>query len=286
MPRTPTTEQELRQLLATARTDGVTVHVAALIRHGEAVLLVASGGDGFLPTTWELPTALLLSGDTLPDVLDRAVSGCAGLELSRIGRYLDHHDRQHCDATTIRTFCLAVTVTDPTRTRRNALLGHQWIRIDELPPNLPDSTTAHSRYFVELAAGMPTTQFARQPPPLATALRAHARGLYPAEAATELLINHATWLHRADFIGRFVNIGVDFVDDTTPIAHIDWPAATAALNAGHLPCSAGEGRVLRLTVSLAHGIPIDLRDALTGLDPTNINLAAQAVRHTGGHRPT
>jgi hypothetical protein len=36
-------------------------------------------------------------------------------------------------------------------------------------------------------------------PPLAAALRACADGLYPAEAAAELLISHASWLCR-DFI--------------------------------------------------------------------------------------
>jgi hypothetical protein len=35
--------------------------------------------------------------------------------------------------------------------------------------------------------------------PLAAALRACADGFYPAEAAAELLICHASWLHRQDF---------------------------------------------------------------------------------------
>ncbi|MGH3224522.1 MAG: hypothetical protein ACRDPY_38550 [Streptosporangiaceae bacterium] len=37
--------------------------------------------------------------------------------------------------------------------------------------------------------------------PLHAALRAWARGIYPDEAGVELLIGHATFLHRSDFTG-------------------------------------------------------------------------------------
>jgi hypothetical protein len=66
---------------------------------------------------------------------------------------------------------------------------------------------------------------------------------------------------------------------------IDWPAVITALDAGDLPCSGGEARILRLAASLAHGIPVDLRDALTGLDARNTDLIRQAVLHANGHRP-
>jgi hypothetical protein len=39
-----------------------------------------------------------------------------------------------------------------------------------------------------------------------------------------------------------------------------------------------------VAASLAEGIPDDLRDALTGLNATNIGLVAQAVLHAGGQR--
>ena len=44
------------------------------------------------------------------------------------------------------------------------------------------------------------------PARLATALRAHAQGLYCLEAAAELLIA-GSWLHRADFTSEFIHLG-------------------------------------------------------------------------------
>jgi hypothetical protein len=44
------------------------------------------------------------------------------------------------------------------------------------------------------------------------------------------------------------------------MASIEWPEAISALHAGHLPCSAGENRMLRIIASLADGIPVNLRE--------------------------
>ncbi len=44
--------------------------------------------------------------------------------------------------------------------------------------------------------------------------------------------------------------------------------------------------MLRLAASLGAGIPVNLRDALAGLDHDNLRLVQQAVLHTGGHRPS
>jgi hypothetical protein len=176
-----------------------------------------------------------------------------------------------------------VTVTDPTRMRRNALFGHQWIQLTRFPLPLPGATTAASRHFACLAAGMPTATPTRPEPALAEALRANARGLYAAEAATELLIG-SPWLHRADFT-RFVHTGTYAAEDATAIADIDWASAINALDAGDLPCSAGETRLLRLAASISEGLPVDLRRTLTGLDDTTIDLTVQAVQHAAGRRP-
>ncbi len=72
-----------------------------------------------------------------------------------------------------------------------------------------------------------------------------------------------------------------------PVTHaaIDWAAATAALDAGILPCSGGERRILRLATSLAAGLPVDLRDAITGLDKRKPALAIKAFMHASGQRP-
>jgi hypothetical protein len=117
-------------------------------------------------------------------------------------------------------------------------------------------------------------------PALRTALRACAAGLYPVEAGVDLLIAHAWLLDRSDFRDRFIHHGISITD----MAEIDWAAAIHALHIGELPCSGGEGRTLRLAASLASGIPVDLRDALTGLDHRNINRLVTAVLHASGQR--
>lgn len=116
-----------------------------------------------------------------------------------------------------------------------------------------------------------------------TALRAHAEGIYPLEAATELIIRHAVWLRRSDFTAAFIDAGPG-PDTATSLAWVDWRAAVNALNGGNLPCADSEAGILRLAASIAAGIPVDLRDALTGLDARNAHLARDAVQHATGHR--
>jgi hypothetical protein len=119
-------------------------------------------------------------------------------------------------------------------------------------------------------------------PALQAALRACAAGLYPLEAGVDLLIAHPWLLDRSDFRDRFVHHGISITDGTTDMAEIDWPAAINALDTGELPCSGGEGRILRLAASLASGIAVDLRDALTGLDHRNIDRLLHAILHASG----
>ena len=68
------------------------------------------------------------------------------------------------------------------------------------------------------------------------------------------------------------------------LAAVDFEAAARALEAGMLPCSGGEGRVLRIAASIGGGVPVDLREAVTGLDDNNAVLAAAAVLHAAGSR--
>ena len=119
---------------------------------------------------------------------------------------------------------------------------------------------------------------------LAAALRACARGLHPDEAACELIISHATWLHRGDFSDDFIHTGISITDASTPMASIDWIAAITALDAGHLPCSGGEGRMLRIAASLAAAIPVSMRDTLVGLDTANSQIVLEAIAHATGHQ--
>jgi hypothetical protein len=120
---------------------------------------------------------------------------------------------------------------------------------------------------------------------LQTALRASAAGFYPLEAGTELLIANGTFLRRHDFTIRFIEQGTSISDGVTPMAAIDWDAAVTALHAGELPCSGGERRILQLSASLAAATPVDLQDAVTGLDDHNAALLLAAIRHAAGmHR--
>ncbi len=112
--------------------------------------------------------------------------------------------------------------------------------------------------------------------PLHAALRAGADGLYALEAGTGLIIAHGTWAERCDS-GCFIHYG-------TGTAAIDWEAAITALDAGMLPGSAGEKRMLRLAASLAGDVPVRLGDAVTGIDQSNVGLLVKAVFHASGQR--
>ncbi len=118
---------------------------------------------------------------------------------------------------------------------------------------------------------------------LASTVRAGAAGLYSLEAACELLIS-AGWLHRDGFT-RFVSTGTSLTDGVTELAHIDWQSVITSRDTGLLPCSSRENRILRLAASIAAGIPVDLNDALCGLDQASIGLVIRAIRHANGQRP-
>jgi hypothetical protein len=114
------------------------------------------------------------------------------------------------------------------------------------------------------------------------ALHACAAGIYPLEAGLALLAAEGTFLWRDDFTSRLIEHGTS---NGTAMAVIDWGAVITALQAGELPCSGGERRILMLSASLADGIPVDLRDAATGLDDCNVQRLVRAILHASGKRP-
>ncbi len=120
--------------------------------------------------------------------------------------------------------------------------------------------------------------------PLPAALRASAAGLHAPEAAVNLLIGHRYWLTRPDFAGEYIGTFPSFTDGTA-MAAVCWPEAIAALDRGQLAGSGSENRILRLAASLADGIPVDLQDALSSLDDTNLEHVVTAIRHAAGRRP-
>lgn len=118
---------------------------------------------------------------------------------------------------------------------------------------------------------------------LAEAARAWARGSYSMEAAVELLIRHGVWMHRPEF-RRYA---IDYVTATytrVPYAVIDWQAAHTALSSGRMPCSGSEAAILRIALSLADGLPVELGPAITRLDATNLARVLAAIAHASGNR--
>jgi hypothetical protein len=122
-----------------------------------------------------------------------------------------------------------------------------------------------------------------RPARLPSALRACAAGIHPLEAGTSLLIDCGNWLHREDFTSHFITTSTSISDGVTPMASTDWEAAIAALNAGELPCSSGERRMLLLAASMAGGTPVSLHDTLPGIDQRNARLVLNAIAHATGH---
>jgi hypothetical protein len=116
---------------------------------------------------------------------------------------------------------------------------------------------------------------------LASALRAHAEGLYCLQAAVGPLIGHRRWLCREDFVGRFVGLVPD-EGGPAMLAMVSWRAAVRALGAARLPCSDSETDVLRIAASIAEGVALDLRKCLSTLDDIGIGLVVDAVRCPGG----
>jgi hypothetical protein len=119
---------------------------------------------------------------------------------------------------------------------------------------------------------------------LPAALSAGAAGLLAPEAAVNLLIGHRYWLTRPDFAGEYIGT-FPGITDGTAMAAVCWPEAIAALDRGQLAGSGSENRILRLAASLADGIPVDLQDALSSLDDTNLQHVVTAIRHAAGRRP-
>jgi len=250
----------LHHLVTGSHAEGITaLAVEAAIEHDDRVLLIAEPGPDFTDDTWQLPGGPVLPGQTLTDALHPATAAI-GLTIDEITGYLGHHDHPGAQVTT-RVFRFAVTVTDPGAICRHARTGHRWAEDLDCPP--------------ADVAGLPGPVITpAAEPPLAGQLRTWARGIYPDEAGAELLIGHASFLHRADFTSRFISTP----GNGTGLAAIDWPAAIAALN-DSLPCSGGEQRMLRLAASLAGGIPVNLRDALTGIDDRGIQLVIKDDMH-------
>ena len=101
-------------------------------------------------------------------------------------------------------------------------------------------------------------------------------------AAIQLLTSHHYWLSRTEFTTPFIRAGRSPLSGQA-LAHVRWRAACRALAAGQLPFTGSEGAILQIAAGLAAGLPVRLRDAVTGLDHANLTAVAVAIMAAGGH---
>lgn len=99
-------------------------------------------------------------------------------------------------------------------------------------------------------------------------IRAWANGIYPTEAAAELLIRSGLATDDAGFygdaIGGLVELRADkIIDRARTYSH-------------------SQEKILRLVISLLGQQDINLKDAFRGLDRTNLQLALAAISHAAG----
>lgn len=104
-------------------------------------------------------------------------------------------------------------------------------------------------------------------------LRSWAKGLYPLEAAVELLVRTSE--------GRFAYPGHPWIQPYDQPG--SWWLDPAAINDDTLVAlSGGEQRVLRIVASLAGGEPVHLGAVLPGLDRDVLGLVLASVAHANG----
>jgi len=274
------TDHLLHELVTGSHAEGTTcLAVAAAIEHDDRTLLISMIDDDF-ETVWQLPSDLVLPGETLLQGLVRMVNITIGLGIADVTGYAGHHDRL-AEGEVIRTFVFTVAVDDPERICRWANIGHRWTSEPITACSILGDIEGHPKRGATPLGRLigPTTSHQ-----LSAALRAGANGLLCAEAAVELLVKQYSWLNRHDFVSAFIHRLDPTDQDPTDIASVDWVEALTALDDGRLPCSSGERQLLQIAGSLAEGIPVDLRGAITSLDSTNTGLVARAVCHAAGHR--
>jgi hypothetical protein len=106
----------------------------------------------------------------------------------------------------------------------------------------------------------------------AAGLRAWAHGVFPLEAAVELLIRYQG--------GRFTDPSWPWID----VDDSQWSVLVAeqltSRRTGVL--SGGERRILAVAASLAGGAPVDLADTVSGVDRHAVELILAAISHASG----
>jgi hypothetical protein len=104
-------------------------------------------------------------------------------------------------------------------------------------------------------------------------LRSWAKGLYPLEAAVELLVRAAD--------GRFASPGYRWIQPCDQPGWW-WLDHQAITDDTLCALSGGEQRILRIVASLAGGQPVNLYADLPGLDRHLMSLVLAAMAHANG----
>lgn len=123
---------------------------------------------------------------------------------------------------------------------------------------------------------------------LAEALYTGVKGLLWYEAAVELLIENEGWLRRGDLRAyiAYWPAGTGDEDVDFPVAEIQWPQVTAAIQNGEFPASSGERQILMAACGLTGHGDWPLREALDSLGEANLTTVLQAIVHGRGWHET
>ena len=106
---------------------------------------------------------------------------------------------------------------------------------------------------------------------LTDALRAWAKGIYPTEAAVELLIRSGLSSGGYPWVQR------------SPDSPDRWWVDAHQINADTIGVySGGQQRVLRIAAALLGAEPVDLFEDVPGLDREHLALVLAAIAHAGG----
>lgn len=117
------------------------------------------------------------------------------------------------------------------------------------------------------------------------ATRAWAKGIYPIEAGVELLIRHGKAIY--ENAPWLIDLRDDRALEVVGVQHHAEERTHVAIDVDRLLEHAGawsgsERRIARIAASLIDGTPVDLNDALPGLDRTTLTDVLAAIAHANG----
>lgn len=146
------TDDHLHDLVSRTHAEGIEdLAAAALIEHHGLFLLTERVSHNFdtEPSSWELPTGRIKSGETLLTGLGRVLSTHFDLGLDRATRYLGHQDHLGPDGRLTRVFVFAAIVTDPDTICGTAHIGHRWVDNIAISQTVPDINGLLRAYYAD-----------------------------------------------------------------------------------------------------------------------------------------